>query len=100
MKTTLILAAAAMMAISAPALAQSNGSPGASTAGSGSNTPGSGVEPNTPHNANGAMMKNDGMKTNGMSEGRAATTTNTPGNSANTTPKTVQGDQKGQDQAK
>lgn len=100
MKTTLILATAAALALSSPAFAQSNGSTGAAPAGAGSNTPGSGVEPNVPHNANGAAMQNDGTQNDGTTEGRAAITTNTPGDAANPAPQGVRGDQKQQDQAK
>lgn len=69
MRKTLLLPLTMMLAMSAPAFAQSAGSPGAAPAGSGSNTPGSGVQPNMQHtDENGAMNTMD----NGMTEGRAA----------------------------
>ena len=101
MRTTFALAAAAMLALAAPAFAQSAGSPGAASSGSGANTPGSGVDKSTAHGDMNGTVK--GMKGNGnrMKEGRAASMkTNTPGDRANATPKTVKGDQNKQDTAK
>ena len=98
MKLILALTVAVTMAFSAPAFAQSVGSPGAAPVGSGSNPPGSGVEPNVPHtdmNGTNEMKGN----ANGMYEGRAAVTT-TPSDAANPAPETVRGDQNKQDMAK
>ena len=72
MRFVLTFAAVSLMALSAPAFAQSTGAPGAAPAGSGSNTPGSGVGPNKAHTD---MKGTTGGMTNngdGMSEGRAA----------------------------
>jgi hypothetical protein len=69
MRTTLAIAFTSLLALSAPAFAQSPGSPGATgtgMTGSGANTPGSGaVHPGDP--APGYQTRD-----NGMSEGRAA----------------------------
>jgi hypothetical protein len=84
------------LALSAPAFAQSAGSPGAAPAGSGSNTPGSGVEQNAPRATTGASNRMG----NGMSEGRAAAPNTPTGTHADPAPDTVRGDQNGQDTAK
>lgn len=101
MRPILAIAVTSMLALSAPAFAQSVGSPGAAPGGSGSNTPGSGVVPNSNHPSGSQSLNTNGDMNNGMSEGRAAAPdTNTPANAANPAPETVRGDQNGQDSAK
>ena len=100
MKSLLALTAAGLLALSAPAFAQSAGSPGATGATNGLTGSDTGTGP--------ATMNNDSNKMGGgaagtMNEGRATAPdqmTNTPQDPANNTPKTVRGDQNGQDMAK
>ncbi len=97
MKSIFAITTVALMAISAPAFAQSAGSTGATgDAGplTGHNTPGSGVDKGMTAAPSGAMRKD------GMQEGRAVSRDAPAGDKADATPKTVRGDQNSQDKAK
>jgi hypothetical protein len=99
-KTILAIATVAVMAISAPAFAQSAGNAGATgtgATGSGSNTPGSGVDKSMTTAPSGGMQTGGATK---MQEGRAVSRDAPAGDKADDTPKTVRGDQNSQDKAK
>ena len=98
MKSFLAVAAAGLIVLSAPALAQDAGSAGASGVGGGMSGSNTGSAP--------ATMNNDSNKLGGstgtMNEGRATSPdqTNTPMDNSNDAPNTVRGDQNGQGVAK
>ncbi len=105
MRPILTLAVTSMLALSAPAFAQSVGSPGAAPGGSGSNTPGSGVVPNSNHPSGSQTLNTNGQMNNGMSEGRAAAPnvspdSTAPGTTAQPAPDTARGNQNGQSEVK
>ena len=112
MRSILALAAVAGIAFSAPALAQEAGAPGAvGVEGSltGSNPPGSSVNPRWTYNGPGYDQENPGFaapfffRGPGLIEGRAAAEdypSPPPDDFADPTPRTVRGDQNGQDMAR
>jgi hypothetical protein len=105
MKNVFILAAAGLLALSAPAFAQNAGSAGATGTGTGLTGSNPGTGSATMNSAGKGMNGGaNGMngENNGMNEGRAAAPnkTNTPQDPANPAPSTVRGDQNGQGAAK
>lgn len=102
MKTVYALAAAGLLALSVPAVAQNAGAPGASGAGNGLTGSNTGTGPATQNTDSNKLGGASGMSDDGMNEGRAAApnTTNTPQDPANPNPTTVRGDQNGQSKAK
>src|ERR1700710_1734360 len=102
MKTICILAAAGLLALSAPAFAQDAGSAGATGTGSGLTGSNTGTGSATMNSAGKGMNGSNNGNAHGMTEGRAAGSdrSNTPQDPANSTPSTVRGDQNGQGTAK
>ena len=97
MKSAIALAAAGLIALSVPALAQNAGAPGATGTGTGLSGSNTGTSPAPANN----MDRTTGAG-GGMNEGRAASPdmSNTPGDKAKPVPSTVRGDQNGQGMAK
>jgi hypothetical protein len=97
MKTIVTISACTLLALSTPAFAQSTSN---FSSGKELQQNGSVNGPGAAHAKQKGSARAESGPSNGMTEGRAATTTNTPGDSANPAPKTDRGDQKQQDQAK